>query len=130
MEKDSLFEEVKAFVMRRETISLAEIQSVFKIGYICGCSIIDRLEGAGIIGAYGDSERRKVLVRSSGKITLSYSVSEAADKEDTILIAITGTGVRTTNKEHLGFMNTLISFIGPQMYAKTNNITVEYDALK
>ena len=56
------------------------------------------------------------------KLTITYNVAESATEKDVILLALKGTGIDLTNKEHKEFMHAIAEVISGQMYAKSQNI--------
>jgi S-DNA-T family DNA segregation ATPase FtsK/SpoIIIE len=59
---DSLFEEVKNFVITSQKASASLVQRRFNIGFNRAANIIDELEMQGIVGAQNGSKPREVLV--------------------------------------------------------------------
>jgi len=56
------------------------------------------------------------------KVKVTYNVAESATEKDVILLAIKGSGIDLTNKEHKEFMHGIAEVISGQMYAKSQNI--------
>ena len=64
VEGDSLYDEVKDFVIKSQKASASLLQRKFKIGYNKAATLIDQLEEDGIIGpATGNSKPREVLYK-------------------------------------------------------------------
>jgi len=64
VEEDSLYDEIKGFVIKSQKASASLLQRKFKIGYNKASTMIDRLEEDGIIGpATGNSKPREVLFK-------------------------------------------------------------------
>lgn len=59
------------------------------------------------------------------KVTLDYSVGEHISEPDTIIISVTGTGIRTTNEGHKRFMDILTKVMATQMYAHAQGAEIE-----
>lgn len=58
----------------------------------------------------------------SEKTRIDYSTGDHIERPDTVVITITGTGMKMTNEEHRHFLDILIKVIAAEMYAKANNI--------
>ena len=59
------FEEVKAFVMNLDEVSISEIMRRLALGFPKAARIMDQLEDAGIVSkASGSSSKRKVLIHN------------------------------------------------------------------
>jgi S-DNA-T family DNA segregation ATPase FtsK/SpoIIIE len=65
-ERDPLFEEARALVLRHQLGSTSLLQRRLKIGYSRAGRLMDQLEGAGIVGPFDGSKARKVLVKLDG----------------------------------------------------------------
>lgn len=65
-DRDPLFEDAKALVIRHQLGSTSLLQRRLKIGYSRAGRLMDQLEGAGIVGPFDGSKARKVLVKSDG----------------------------------------------------------------
>ncbi len=64
VEGDSLYDEIKDFVIKQQKASASLLQRKFKIGYNKAATMIDKLEEDGIIGpATGNSKPREVLFK-------------------------------------------------------------------
>ncbi len=64
-ERDERFEEVKAFVMNLDEVSISEIMRRLALGFPKAARIMDQLEDAGIVSkASGSSSKRKVLIHN------------------------------------------------------------------
>ncbi|QBQ07457.1 DNA translocase [Spiroplasma gladiatoris] len=63
-QKDSLFEEIKNYVIQEKKASTSLIQRKFSIGYNRAAKIIDELEESGIIGPANGSKPREVFVKN------------------------------------------------------------------
>ena len=64
-ERDERYEEVKAFVMDLEEVSISEIQRKMYLGFPKAARIMDQLEAAGVVSkATGSGGKRKVLIHS------------------------------------------------------------------
>ena len=59
------------------------------------------------------------------RISVGYSVGDYPEKENTIIITISDTGINIINKDQRLFTESLIRKIGVQMYAYANNIPLE-----
>ena len=62
-DKDALFEEAAAVVVKHQSGSTSLIQRKLRLGYNRAGRIIDQLEAAGIVGPFEGSKARQVLVR-------------------------------------------------------------------
>ena len=65
-ERDPLYEEARALVLRHQMGSTSLLQRRLKIGYSRAGRLMDQLEGAGIVGPFDGSKARKVLVKLDG----------------------------------------------------------------
>jgi hypothetical protein len=59
------------------------------------------------------------------RISVGYSVGDHPEKENTIIITISDTGINITNERQRLFLEGLIRQIGVQMYAYANNISLK-----
>jgi S-DNA-T family DNA segregation ATPase FtsK/SpoIIIE len=59
--RDSLYDEIKAFVIRYDEMSASMIQRKFEIGYPRAGRIVDQLERDGVLGPADGPKPRKVL---------------------------------------------------------------------
>jgi S-DNA-T family DNA segregation ATPase FtsK/SpoIIIE len=62
-DKDALFEDAAAVVVKHQSGSTSLIQRKLRLGYNRAGRIIDQLEAAGIVGPFEGSKARQVLVR-------------------------------------------------------------------
>ncbi|AUB31334.1 DNA translocase FtsK [Spiroplasma floricola] len=62
--KDSMFDEIKDYVIRTQKASTSLIQRKFNIGYNRAARIIDELEESGIIGPQNGSKPREVYIKN------------------------------------------------------------------
>lgn len=67
-------------------------------------------------------KKEKVIEKVIEKVKVTYNVAESATEKDVILLAIKGTGIDLTNKEHKEFMHGIAEAISGQMCAKSQDI--------
>lgn len=80
---DSLYEEIRQFVVQNGKASTSLIQRRFKIGYGRAARIMDQLEERGVIGASdGTNKPRPVLQGGGGGATADTPVSGRAMQDD------------------------------------------------
>ena len=60
---DSLYEDIKDFVIRNQRASTSLLQRYFTLGYARAARMIDRLEMDGIISGANGAKPREVLMR-------------------------------------------------------------------
>ncbi len=78
-ERDERYEEVKAFVMDLEEVSISEIQRKMYLGFPKAARIMDQLEEAGVVSkATGNGAKRKVLIHSQEAL----AAKEGEEKDD------------------------------------------------
>lgn len=78
-ERDERYEEVKAFVMDLEEVSISEIQRKMYLGFPKAARIMDQLEEAGVVAkATGNGAKRKVLIHSQEAL----AAKEGEEKDD------------------------------------------------
>ncbi len=65
--RDTLYEEAKAIVIETQTASTTFLQRKLKIGYARAASLMDELEGRGVISSQEGSKPRRVLIEGSGQ---------------------------------------------------------------
>ena len=65
--RDSLYDEIREFVLRYDDMSASLIQRKFEIGYPRAGRIVDQLERDGILGPADGPKPRKVLGGGSGE---------------------------------------------------------------
>ncbi|MEF3691429.1 MAG: DNA translocase FtsK 4TM domain-containing protein [Candidatus Moraniibacteriota bacterium] len=81
--EDSLYEEVKEFVLEGRRASASLFQRKFRIGYTRAARLLDYLEKDGIVGPGEGAKPRDVLVdKNEGDIEESSSKSEEVTQED------------------------------------------------
>lgn len=59
-----MYPKILAYVLRKETITVTEIQRHFKCGYIRAARVIDRMELEGFVGSYETNKPRTVFQRA------------------------------------------------------------------
>lgn len=69
-ERDDLFQDCADYAKTKKTISCADLQHKFHLGYNRGGRIMDQLEDAGIVAPFEGSKERKVLASDSPSINL------------------------------------------------------------
>ncbi len=75
--RDDRYEEVKAFVMDLDEVSISEIQRKMGLGFPKAARIMDQLEEAGVVSKpTSGSNRRKVLIHNQS------ALEESDDKDD------------------------------------------------
>lgn len=63
-ERDEMFEEAKALVIRHQQGSVSLLQRRLKLGYSRAARLIDQLEAAGVVGPFDGSKAREVLIKN------------------------------------------------------------------
>lgn len=63
-QRDELFEEAKALVIRHQQGSVSLLQRRLKLGYSRAARLIDQLEAAGVVGPFDGSKAREVLIKN------------------------------------------------------------------
>jgi S-DNA-T family DNA segregation ATPase FtsK/SpoIIIE len=66
--RDSFFEEAARLVVMHQQGSTSLIQRKLKLGYNRAGRLIDQLESVGIVGSFGGSKAREVLVKSETEL--------------------------------------------------------------
>ncbi|WP_158500656.1 DNA translocase FtsK [Spiroplasma litorale] len=64
MQKDPMFNEIKAFVVKEQRASTSLLQRRFSIGYNRAAKIIDELEMCGVIGPQNGAKPREVYIKN------------------------------------------------------------------
>jgi S-DNA-T family DNA segregation ATPase FtsK/SpoIIIE len=67
-DRDSFFDEAARLVVMHQQGSTSLIQRKLKLGYNRAGRLIDQLEAAGIVGSFGGSKAREVLVKSDTEL--------------------------------------------------------------
>ncbi|MEY2761582.1 MAG: hypothetical protein RLZZ96_1482 [Bacteroidota bacterium] len=67
-DRDSFFDEAARLVVMHQQGSTSLIQRKLKLGYNRAGRLIDQLEAAGIVGSFGGSKAREVLVKSETEL--------------------------------------------------------------
>ena len=67
-DRDELFEEAARIVVMTQQGSASLLQRKLKLGYNRAGRLIDQLEAAGIVGSFGGSKAREVLVKSDTEL--------------------------------------------------------------
>jgi S-DNA-T family DNA segregation ATPase FtsK/SpoIIIE len=62
-DRDALFEDAARMIVNHQQGSTSLIQRKMKLGYNRAGRIIDQLEAAGIVGPFGGSKAREVLIK-------------------------------------------------------------------
>ena len=66
--RDSYFDEAARLVVMHQQGSTSLIQRKLKLGYNRAGRLIDQLESVGIVGSFGGSKAREVLVKSETEL--------------------------------------------------------------
>ncbi len=63
-DRDEMFEEARALVIRHQQGSVSLLQRRLKLGYSRAARLIDQLEAAGVVGPFDGSKAREVLIKN------------------------------------------------------------------
>ena len=63
-EKDPLFDEAVAFVLRSQKATISSIQRHLRIGYNKAANLVDQMEAEGIVSAADSNGKRSILARA------------------------------------------------------------------
>ncbi len=63
-ERDEMFDEARALVIRHQQGSVSLLQRRLKLGYSRAARLIDQLEAAGVVGPFDGSKAREVLIKN------------------------------------------------------------------
>lgn len=66
-EKDDLYDEAVAFVVKAQRVSVSSVQRRFKIGYNRAARIVEAMEAAGVVSKMEGNAQREVLVPSQSE---------------------------------------------------------------
>lgn len=63
-DRDEMFDEARALVIRHQQGSVSLLQRRLKLGYSRAARLIDQLEAAGVVGPFDGSKAREVLIKN------------------------------------------------------------------